>query len=238
MRGPAGAGKSAVAQTCAEELKKMEKLGAAFFFSIRGRNKPEKFFPSIAYQISTIHRPYRDLLDNKIRSDKSLVNKAMPFQFQYLIDEPLRELALQGKGITERIAVIIDGLDECEGADAQSEIIRIIVSAVSNNTLPLCWAFFSRPEPHLEATFTEANVAPHCHKTILPISRKADKEIELYLENGLKNILRRRNTSTQSQWPSAEDMKTLVNGAAGSFNYATTVIRFVDHRGLLGFRER
>ncbi len=239
MRGPAGVGKSAIAQTCAENLRKMKKLGATFFFSIRGRlNKPEELFPSIAYQLSTIHPPYRDLLDSKIRNDKSLVNKAMSFQFQYLIDEPLRELASQGNGIGRRLAVIIDGLDECEGNDAQSEIIRIIASAVSDNPLPLCWAFFSRPEPHIEATFTEATVAPYCYNVILPFSRDNDGEIELYLQNGFENILRRRNTSMQSQWPSADHMKTLVGAAAGSFNYATTVIRFVDHRGLLGFRER
>ncbi len=33
-------------------------------------------------------------------------------------------------------------------------------------------------------------------------------------------------------------METLVDAAAGSFVYATTVIRFVDHRGLLGYRQR
>ncbi len=238
MKGPAGVGKSAVAQTCAEKLKDMEHLGAAFFFSIGGQDKPEKFFPSIAYQLSTIHPPYYDLIDSKIHRDKTLVNKSMSSQFRYLIDEPLRELVSQGKGIGRQIVVIIDGLDECEGADAQSEIIRIIASAVSNNPLPLHWAFFSRPEPHIEAAFTEATVAPHCHNTILPISRDADKEIELYLRAGFENILRRRNTAMQSQWPTTDEMETLVSAAAGSFIYATTVIRFVDHLGSLGPPKR
>ncbi len=214
----------------------MNKLGGAFFFSIRGRNKPEQLFPSIAYQLSTIHTPYRDLLENEIRKDKSIVKKAMSFQFQYLIDEPLRKLALQGNGIEQRIVVIIDGLDECEGADAQSEIIRIIASAVSDNLHPLCWAFFSRPEPHIVAMFRKTTIAPHCHKVTLPISREADGEIELYLRSAFENILQRRNILIQ--WPSAENMKILVRAAAGSFNYAATVIRYVDHRGLLGFRER
>ncbi len=162
----------------------------------------------------------------------------MAFQFRYLIDKPLRELASQGKGITQRIIVIIDRLDECEGANAQSEIIRIIASMISDNPLPLCWAFFSRPEPQIEAAFAEANVVPHCHSVLLPFSRDDDGEIESYLKNGFKNILRHRNASMRSQWPSTEDMETLVGAAAGSFIYATTVIRYVDHRGLLGFQDR
>lgn len=233
MKGPAGVGKSAVAQTCAEALKDRKNLGAAFFFSIGGRKKPEELFPSIAYQLSTIHTPYHDLLDAKIRRDKTLVNKTLSSQFRYLIDEPLRELEAQGKGIGARTAVIIDGLDECEGANAQQEIIRIIAATASDGTLPLCWVFFSRPEPHIEGTFAKSSIAPHCCKVFLPISRDADGEIALYLRNGFENVRQRRNTPVQSQWPSSEDMGILVRAAGGSFIYATTVLRYVDHVGSL-----
>ncbi|KAJ3564599.1 hypothetical protein NP233_g8194 [Leucocoprinus birnbaumii] len=37
MKGPAGVGKSAIAQTCAEKLQRSGHLAAAFFFSINGR---------------------------------------------------------------------------------------------------------------------------------------------------------------------------------------------------------
>lgn len=238
MKGPAGVGKSAVAQTCAEVLKDREKLGAAFFFSTSGRNKPEKLFPSIAYQLSTIHTPYHDLIDAKIHRDRTLVKKTLSSQFRHLIYEPLRELETQGKGIGKRIVVIIDGLDECAGADAQCEIIRIIAKVASDGTLPLCWASFSRSEPHIEGTFAESTIAPHCYKVFLPISRDADGEIELYLRNGFENILKRRNASTQTAWPSSEDMKILISGAAGSFIYATTVLRYVDHLGSLVPQKR
>lgn len=246
MKGPAGVGKSAVAQTCAEELKHTERLGATFFFSISGRDKlqvsrrsdPQRFFPSIAYQLSTIHPPYRDLLNEKIGHDKTLINKAPSFQFQYLIEEPLRELASQGKGIGQRTVIIIDGLDECEGSSAQVEIIHIVARAASNNTFPLCWAFFSRSEPHIEATFLKPSITTHCYKIVLPISRDADGEIEQYLRNGFKNILEQHNASVETQWPSIEDMAILVSAASGSFIYATTVLRFVDCLSLPGPQKR
>lgn len=246
MKGPAGVGKSAIAQTCAEELKHMKKLGAAFFFLISRRDKlqisgqddPQRFFPSIAYQLSTIHPPYRCLIDKKIGRDKTLVNKALSFQFQYLIEEPLQELASQGRGINQRTVIVVDGLDECERADAQTEIIRIVGRAASDRTLPLCWAFFSRPEPHIEATFSRPSISPHCHTVFLPISRDADREIELYLQIGFENILKCRNAPVETQWPSIEDMAVLVSAASGSFIYATTVLRFVDHLSLPGPQKR
>lgn len=171
MKGPAGVGKSAIAQTCTENLHQEGALGAAFFFSISGQRKPEKFFPSIAYQLSTIHPAYRDLVDRKVRHDRTIVNKAIKFQFRYLIDEPLRELEESRKGIRRKVQVFIDGLDECEGTEAQCEIIRIVAAAVSDGVIPLRWAFFSRPEAHLEAMFSRVGVSLHCYKVVLPISR-------------------------------------------------------------------
>ena len=49
MRGPAGVGKSAIAQTCTEKLKKTGHLGAAFFFSIKKYDNPLSLFTSITY---------------------------------------------------------------------------------------------------------------------------------------------------------------------------------------------
>lgn len=41
MKGPAGVGKSAVAQTCEEVLKQLKGLGAAFFFSVNRQSKAQ-----------------------------------------------------------------------------------------------------------------------------------------------------------------------------------------------------
>ena len=92
--------------------------------------------------------------------------------------------------------------------------------------------------PHIEATFLKPSIATHCYKIVLPISRDADGEIEQYLRNGFKNILEQRNASVETQWPSVEDMAILVSAASGSFIYATTVLRFVDHLSLPGPQKR
>ncbi|KAF9440797.1 hypothetical protein P691DRAFT_779995, partial [Macrolepiota fuliginosa MF-IS2] len=118
MKGPAGVGKSAVAQTCVEKLKGMGRLCAAFFFAVRIRDKAIQLFPTIIYQLCSQLPDYRDLVDRLIRHDRTILNRMMATQFQVLIVEPLQELEKKGKGIGKRIAIFIDGLDECENANA------------------------------------------------------------------------------------------------------------------------
>ena len=156
MRGPAGVGKSAIAQTCAEKLKETGHLGAAFFFTVNKRSNPLRsnplrLFTSIAYQLTTALPDYRAAVDDRISKDKSLVEKKMPSQFGSLIVEPIQELQKQGKRIQAK-AIFIDGLDECASKDAQAEIIEIIASSVRERSTPFHLAIFSRAEPRIDLT--------------------------------------------------------------------------------------
>lgn len=192
MGGDAGVGKSAVAQTSVEKINESGLLGASFFFSMNGARKPNTLFPSIAYQLSVKFDNYHELINKKILRDETIVNKTMEAQFRSLILHPLVELERHGKGIGKRIVVVVDGLDECEGTDTQCKIIEIVAAAVREATIPLCWAFFSRPEAHIESTFSQDDVAVLCYKTFLPVSAAANSDVELYLRSSFNNLLRRR----------------------------------------------
>ncbi|KAF9443940.1 hypothetical protein P691DRAFT_653273, partial [Macrolepiota fuliginosa MF-IS2] len=51
LKGPAGVGKSAISQSCAEMFAARKRLVAAFFFSRPNqRDNPQRLFTSIAYQ--------------------------------------------------------------------------------------------------------------------------------------------------------------------------------------------
>ncbi|KAF9444414.1 hypothetical protein P691DRAFT_796556 [Macrolepiota fuliginosa MF-IS2] len=227
MKGLAGVGKSAIAQTCAEKLKDLGRLGATFFFAAKVRDNAEQFFPTIAYQLSTEFPDYHDLLDQRIRRDRTILKKTMAVQFKILIAEPFQELEKTERGIGRRMVIIIDGLDECKKVDDQSRIIKIIAAARDSAT-PFRWAFFSRPEPHIEASFTSDDVAQVTCKAELPVSDDANSDIELYLRSGFENILRHRNIPVTLQWPSDDDIQTLVKASMGLFVYAATVLRDVD----------
>ncbi|KAF9445555.1 hypothetical protein P691DRAFT_777487 [Macrolepiota fuliginosa MF-IS2] len=233
MKGLAGVGKSAIAHTCAEKLKELGKLGATFFFSRNGRDKATEFIPTIVYQLSIKFPDYRVLVDHRIRNDRAILDKIMAVQFEALVVEPLQELEKAGKGIRKRITIIVDGLDECNSADDQRKIIKTIAAAARSGTTPFCWAFFSRPSPHIEGSFTRTDVTRITRTTVLPISNDANSDIELYLRDGFENILRDRNISAKSQWPSDNDIQTLVKSSNGLFIYAATALRVVARAGSL-----
>jgi len=108
MRGPAGVGKSAIAQTCAERLKETGHLGAAFFFTVNKHSNASRLFTTIAYQLATTLPDYRTSIDERISRDETLVEKKMPFQFRSLIVDPIQELGKQGKRVQQK-AIFIDG---------------------------------------------------------------------------------------------------------------------------------
>ena len=238
MRGPAGVGKSAIAQTCAEKLKGTGHLGAAFFFTVGKHDNPLQLFTTIAYQLAIMLPDYRAAVDENISKDKSLVGKKISSQFESLIVEPLRKLGKQGNRVQPR-AIFIDGLDECAGEDAQAEIIEIIASSVRERSTPFHWVIFSRAEPRIVSTFKQDNIASVIHSVELPISREADDEIEMYLRGGFKNILKQQGfPQLLSSWPTDNDIRTLVNAADGLFGHSADVLRHVAYPPYSQFRER
>ena len=217
MRGPAGVGKSAITQTCAEKLKKTGHLGAAFFFSVKKYDNPLSLFTSITYQLATMLSDYRISIDERISKDKTLVEKKISSQFRSLIVEPLQEIWKQGKRVQPK-AIFIDGLDECASSNAQAEIIKIIASSISEGSTPFHWAIFSHAEPHIVSTFKQDNIASVTYSVELPISHKADSEIEIYLWRGFKNIIEQLDfPQFLSSWPTDNNIRSLVDAAAGLF---------------------
>jgi len=238
MSGPAGVGKSAIAQTCAEKLKDTGHLGAAFFFTVDKHSNPSRLFTTIAYQLATALPDYRTSIDEMISKDKTLVKKKMASQFRSLIVEPLREIGEKGKRVQPK-AILIDGLDECADGDAQAEIIEIIASSVREGSTPFRWAIFSRAEPRIVSTFKQDHIASVVHSVELPISHEADDDIEMYLRGGFKNILDQQGfPHLLSLWPTDNDIGTLVDAAHGLFAHPAAVLRHVAYPPDLQFRER
>ncbi|KAF9441882.1 hypothetical protein P691DRAFT_811901 [Macrolepiota fuliginosa MF-IS2] len=237
MYGPAGVGKSAIAQTCSEGLAERNKLGAALFFSrsvgSNKRNDPHRLFPSLAYQIATKYDAYGDILDRRIQKNPTLVTKSIKEQFQELLVKPLSQLGVDAAGVFEGLVIVIDGLDECgKGPGTHCDIIKIVATSVRNRTTPFRWVFFSRPETHIVGSFTANDTRPLTYQLEIRVSRKIDNEITLYLTGGLREIQRRNGLS--DSWVSERDIGVLVNISGGLFIYAATVIRFIGSHELFG----
>jgi hypothetical protein len=118
VRGSAGTGQSAVAQSFGDFCEEEGNFGGSYFFSrVANRNKLKTVTPTLVYQLAENITEYRSLIGHQLAEPPLLLRKSPPVQFRKLFAEPFA--ALQRQRPRKHIAIILDGLDECEGEDAQ-----------------------------------------------------------------------------------------------------------------------
>ncbi|KAF9442623.1 hypothetical protein P691DRAFT_810330 [Macrolepiota fuliginosa MF-IS2] len=225
LKGLAAVGKSAIAQTCAEDLG--DKLAAAFFFSRPNhRDKYDRFFTSISHQLAVKYDSFGDIVDSDIIRNPTLVDKALSHQFHNLIVNPIQRLKREGKELPE-LVIVVDGLDECADAKAQETIIKIIAQSVQKQTTPFLWIILSRPERHLEGAFNTPEVKSITLPIELPVSREVDGDIAMFLTAKLKETAQ-KHPQLPSPWPSEQEVWEIVDLSDGLFACAEAVSRFID----------
>jgi hypothetical protein len=229
MDGPAGVGKSAIAQTWADGLD--EKLAAAFFFSRANRwNQAEKFWPTISYQLSTKYPSFRQAVDAAIIRDPLVLSssKSIDGQFQDLIVKPLHASSSMDRKTLTNAIIVIDGLDECSSEDAQRLIINVVAASAAIGTTSFLWAFFTRPEPHIVSAFAAGHAPKVCWHLTLPVqSPDSENDIRTFLRDAFQ-MIQAKDPFLDASWPSEEDFNQLVKQCDGLFAYSTNAIRFID----------
>lgn len=131
LNGLAGAGKSTIARTIAEDhYQKGRQVStawtASFFFS-KGQNDishTEKFAISIAVQLARRHMNFQTLLNQALQRDAGIPTKSLLYQWDELILEPLSKLQI---GTEIKLLIVIDALDECRKIEEVEKIYEIIV---------------------------------------------------------------------------------------------------------------
>ncbi|KAJ3569017.1 hypothetical protein NP233_g5325 [Leucocoprinus birnbaumii] len=232
MYGPFGVGKSAIAQSSADALAERKKLiGSLFFSRSNGLNNPNHVFTSIAAQLALIFPPFANILDRKVRENPTLLTAARPIQFEELIVKPLHQLQSQLTSI-EGSVVILDGLDEIDGVDAQCDIIRIVAKSVREQTTPFRWFIASRPEPHIQRAMQTVEFSSLLHHLEIPLSPIDDHEILAFFTQELDRIGNEHDLS--SSWCGEAEIATLVKLAHGLWAYVAAVIRFIASSNSLG----
>ncbi|KAJ3555396.1 hypothetical protein NP233_g12221 [Leucocoprinus birnbaumii] len=214
MHGAFGVGKSAIAQNSAEALEKEKKLIASLFFSRPNhRNNPNEIFPSLAYQFALRCPQFADIANREVMNNPTILTAALPHQFQQLIVTPLRQILSEVDIDIEGSVIILDGLDEINGTDAQCDIIDIIATSIRDRTTPFRWFILSRPEAHIQRAMRARNVTPLLRALDLPLSSEDDHEILTFFMKELQIIGEQRGLPPT--WCSDADFAVLVKLAGG-----------------------
>ncbi|KAJ7318601.1 hypothetical protein DFH08DRAFT_714591, partial [Mycena albidolilacea] len=207
LHGPAGSGKSAIAQSFCQKLRAEGRLGERFFK--RGhlsRGNASKLFPTLAYQLALSVPEFNYPISHMVDTDPAIVNRSLHNQLQ----NPCRR-----SGLTHPIVLIIDGLDECEGYRIQKEILRSIANLIHR---PLLILFFiaSRPEPHIRESFEEALLSGlRCSLDV----QQSFRDVRKYLLDEFRRIHREHHTmvAPPQPWPPSKIVETLVKNSSGYF---------------------
>ncbi|KAJ7214097.1 hypothetical protein GGX14DRAFT_618368 [Mycena pura] len=224
LHGPAGAGKSAVAQTLCQNLETEGHLGASFFFK-RGhpsRGQATKLFPTIAYHLANILPEFKAAIDMCMEKEPTVFDKSLAIQLGKLVVAPLRDITP-----TRPLVIVLDGLDECEGENLQQEIIQLIGQAFVQSHFPLRFLIASRPESHISQVFQQSTFDGLHRKFNI---RQSYDDIRIYLVAEFERIHRDHETmfDVPRPWPSQTVIQHLVDKSSGYFIYAATVVKFID----------
>ncbi|KAJ7085057.1 hypothetical protein C8R44DRAFT_651294 [Mycena epipterygia] len=227
LYGPAGAGKSAIAQTLCQILEAESSVAASFFFK-RGhasRGNANRLFSTIAYQLAVLLPGVKHFISQSVENDPAIVHKSLSIQLQKLIIEPWQKLIP-----TPCAVIIIDGLDECDGQHVQQEILRSICCAIHGTNLPIRFLISSRPESHISEMF-HASPLDKLHWAVN--IQQSFEDVRRYLYHEFTRIHREHHTTmarVSDPWPTEVIIEHLVQNSSGYFIYASTVIKFIDDK--------
>ncbi|KAM6497634.1 hypothetical protein JOM56_005582 [Amanita muscaria] len=221
LHGPAGVGKSAIAQTIAHSCAR-EKLSGTFFFYRSDPNDGNRLFTTLAWQLAYSIPATKNALIHSLNERADISTKAVETQFEELIVEPFLKLKKSGVQLSAPV-VIINGVDECSDDDLQRRFLKIIGNAVKDDRVPLRFLICSRPEAHIQDAiniFRSLTLSLNLAKL-----DDANHDIEKYFKAKFSRIATEQDLDPA--WPGEQIIQELVYKASGQFIYASTVIKYV-----------
>ncbi|KDR76919.1 hypothetical protein GALMADRAFT_419273 [Galerina marginata CBS 339.88] len=236
LHGPAGAGKSAILRTIAQNLSDSGHLLASFFFfrSAAGRNTSDHLIATIAYQLTLAIPATRQYIVEALERNPLLFSLSLWDQAKALIISPLLLVSNQpswDSGQFPRV-IVIDGLDECYDPRKQANILEALCRILQELPIPFAILVASRPEHHIRSEFGVGNLNRMSSRLALDDSYNPDADIKKYLVERFKAVQDNHPLNfclpTSVPWPSREVVDHLVAKASGQFIYVSTIDKFVS----------
>ncbi|KAF9255815.1 hypothetical protein L218DRAFT_835799, partial [Marasmius fiardii PR-910] len=226
IRGSAGMGKSAIAQTIVERCDHKELLADLFFSRADpNRNNPRYLVLAIAHAITTVIPLLCSPIKRVIKSSPQILQADLETQFRYLVESTTLHIfhSTHSQGV-----IIIDGLNECMSLQEQKLVLSLVSLAVKEE-LPLRFLICSRPEPSIRECFSGSDLHPFTNYVSLDGDPRVNQDILHMLTEELRKISSSdwcRYLEFPDPWPTDVDLAILVDKASGQFIYPVTVIKF------------
>ena len=214
LNGSAGVGKSALAQSIAELLRKTGLL-ATFFFSrtaevTTNRADGNRLIPSLVYQLTQILPEIRPHIEAYITRDPAIFERSRSTQMECLFTESLKavicpppkpvkskpnsifkKVGLKFRRVNEspqpyapNQLIVIDGLDECQDQEIQCDLLRVIADAIPQLPSSCRFLIASRSDRHIKRTFDNDLTFQHKFK-IHRINLDEDRNAESDIRRSL-----------------------------------------------------
>ncbi|KAI0309826.1 hypothetical protein OF83DRAFT_1071430, partial [Amylostereum chailletii] len=160
LLGPAGTGKSSIANEVARRFWALRRLGSSFCFdrAKQASRRPEHLFSSMARDLADHEPHFKQALSEVICDSTDLRHTTDPArQFDDLILRPLKNLCLVGP-----IVVVIDALDESGDESTRQRMLAILATRMSGLPPSFRVLIASRPEPDIAQAFElSIDTSPH-----------------------------------------------------------------------------
>ena len=232
LNGLAGTGKTTIAQTIVDNMKKEQRLGASFFYSRTNESNPKNIFPVLAYELTYKYPDFRLICDQIIYSNPGILYDPPCDQMEKLIIGPLKASAIS-------TVIVIDALDECKDKQTISAIFSAL-GKISN----VKFLITSRPQPHIQeclAHLVESKLVTISNLHEVERSQDIQKFFKEKLPHyeHMYNLYDDPEAKEPYDWPTEIQLESLSNRAAGIFVYANAIMHtLIDDSGQGSPRKR
>lgn len=241
--GPAGCGKTTLAQKIAQLCHPshgVKHLAASFFFShsATNLNRPQtktEFVATLTHQLCISIPEIVEYVAAALTKDPGILDRNLSMQMKALIIDPLNR-SLENRDLESMEPerwwlLVVDGLDECEAADWQKEVLNILSMALRQLSFPLRILISSRPEHTIQSTITSKGMGISTMQTIpLDNDHHVRADIKKYILSRFEGIKQDHPSREYllPDWPSANDVNALTDQCHKLFIYAALVMKYIE----------
>jgi hypothetical protein len=217
LYGSPGLGKTSVANSLCDRLRRNGILGGSFFCKHDNEDlrEPKRVLPTLIAKLVRMWSPFRNLVTKTLLDEPQINPNSTRGELL------LKSLQLLEEHPPHPLVLVIDALDECGQHDTRRPLLNCLVEACS--LVPWLKAVItSRPEHDIKTFLDTHNVA----RLDLATDPSARHDIRVFTEYRMASVASRRHLP--SDWPGEEYINKIVERSNGLFIFVETLSRLVD----------